>query len=407
MSVDQLSAVEDLLTPTSSVSGYYRDSSYRDRYPRDDRYDQRYSRGGWSGPSRTRSPEPRRDYDDSRYFDSRERDRYADRRQEIPYRDRDREQEMDRRGPYAPRRDYRDRDRERELEYYDRVPPSSRSQWNDPQDRSFSPQSTRRPSPPYTSARHPASPPYDRREEYSRRAPQAVEALYRDESIPTGPRATSGSYPRSSAMPPTAPRSHFNQPPLKANTSYDGRSAAPPLVPSSNRQTDRRSDDGDKSASASSLPTPAAVTTSNDAQSYEGPPKPQAPVEMKEPEVPEVPVIPIKERLGALISADFKGSCCPDLEADAFNTSTARLRSFNSMYTRPEFVSLRKALSDLADCEMEVAGAKTRTSITESALAAAKEEAEAWSLESARIEVKERNLNPQEWFSVQQQQQIV
>lgn len=417
-----------------TVSRYYRDP--RDRYPsRNDRYDQPYSRD-WPGPSRTRSPEGRREEEDRYYMERRdremalrERERYDDRRRDAPYLDRDRERDLDRRAPYPPRRTERDR----EHDYYDRdrVPPPSRPQWGarPPMDRLHSPLASRHSPPtshrltsPYSSSRPPRSPPHEGREEYNRRSSHAVghqEMLPRDEGIPTGPRAAG--YGRMNGNPPTGPRSSYVRPPPPSSkdskggagiTSAQPREETVPKQPS--KFSDSWSDDGDKPAPPSEPTAPPAASdgasgwddptkekTTSDSQSLETPAAVPTP-SVTSAAPTEIPKLPVKDRLGQLEESDFVGSSHPVIEAEAFNVSTARLRSIHSMHSRPEFIALRKALYSLADCELELAGAKMRTSITQAALDAAREDAEAWSLESARIEINERNGGVQGWLDARQ-----
>jgi hypothetical protein len=180
------------------------------------------------------------------------------------------------------------------------------------------------------------------------------------------------------------------------------------------KYSDSWSDDVDKPAPSSESVAPPAAATYD----ASGRDEPKAGKPYSEPQSHEalaaVPIAsttnapieaakaPIKDRLGKLEKSDFVGSSHPEQEAEAFNVSTTRLRSIHSMHSRPEFVALRKALYSLADCDLELAGAKTRTSITQAALDAAKEDAEAWSLESARIEIKEKNSGVQGWLDTRQ-----
>lgn len=62
-------------------------------------------------------------------------------------------------------------------------------------------------------------------------------------------------------------------------------------------------------------------------------------------------------------------------------------------------MALRQSLQELANSDVELAGARTRTTVAEQALNQAKEEAESWSLESARIEINEKNSGVLGWLT--------
>jgi hypothetical protein len=69
------------------------------------------------------------------------------------------------------------------------------------------------------------------------------------------------------------------------------------------------------------------------------------------------------------------------------------------MHTSEAYVALRRALVKLADSDVELAGARIRSSVAESALKKAREEAEAWSFECGKIEINEKNNGIQGWFA--------
>lgn len=69
------------------------------------------------------------------------------------------------------------------------------------------------------------------------------------------------------------------------------------------------------------------------------------------------------------------------------------------MYMSTAQQSLRKSLHDLADSDVELAGARLKTSITEAALERAREDAEAWSIESARLGIEQRNAGSEGYWT--------
>ena len=124
---------------------------------------------------------------------------------------------------------------------------------------------------------------------------------------------------------------------------------------------------------------------------------------------------------GPLTEADMPGSAFAQMEAEVrvwvavpytpsnplkgffswqvHNMRTARIASANKFHASAPLVGLRLALRGLADSEVELAGARVKTSVTEAALDKAREEAEMWSLESGRIEINERNSGVQGWLA--------
>lgn len=96
----------------------------------------------------------------------------------------------------------------------------------------------------------------------------------------------------------------------------------------------------------------------------------------------------------------MRGSIDGRAEAEAFNLTLDRIRGDHALYMHPAKQALRKALHELADSDVELAGARFKTSVTEAALEKAKEEAEAWSIESARIELEQRNSGVQGFWTV-------
>jgi hypothetical protein len=88
------------------------------------------------------------------------------------------------------------------------------------------------------------------------------------------------------------------------------------------------------------------------------------------------------------------------LEQKIYDLSVDRISFTRKLNSDPAMESLRKALHELADSDIELAGARLKSSLTESALEKAKEEAEAWSIESARIELEQRNSGLQGYWNV-------
>ncbi|PWN31236.1 uncharacterized protein FA14DRAFT_175714 [Meira miltonrushii] len=88
------------------------------------------------------------------------------------------------------------------------------------------------------------------------------------------------------------------------------------------------------------------------------------------------------------------------LEQKINDLSVDRIAFTRKIHANPAMESLRKALHELADSDVELAGARLKSSLTEAALEKAKEEAEAWSIESARIELEQRNSGPQGYWNV-------
>lgn len=73
-----------------------------------------------------------------------------------------------------------------------------------------------------------------------------------------------------------------------------------------------------------------------------------------------------------------------------YNLSSARLASAAGHTFQPTSKALRVALKELADVEMELAGARLKTSTTALSLDKLREEAEAYSYGTGRLEAKER-----------------
>jgi hypothetical protein len=76
----------------------------------------------------------------------------------------------------------------------------------------------------------------------------------------------------------------------------------------------------------------------------------------------------------------------------------ARLKAYHSLHTTEPFIALRKTLQELEESDLELAGARVKTSVAEIALSKAKEEAEAWTLECGRIEINEKNSGVMGYF---------
>ncbi|UZJ54710.1 hypothetical protein CBS101457_004030 [Exobasidium rhododendri] len=123
--------------------------------------------------------------------------------------------------------------------------------------------------------------------------------------------------------------------------------------------------------------------------------------------MPEIPGGPKKAVV--LTKEDLVGSACSELEAQCHNHTTSRLKSYHSLYATEPFASFRKALQELDDSDLELAGARVKTMVAEMALSKAKDEAEAWNLECSRVEINERKSGILGYFttasSTQQQQQ--
>lgn len=95
---------------------------------------------------------------------------------------------------------------------------------------------------------------------------------------------------------------------------------------------------------------------------------------------------------------EIKGSVVPKMEAEAYSFTLDRIRSLNAFHSQPEVQALRKALHDVADSDVELAGARVKAALTEAALERAKEQAEAWSIESGRLELDYRNKGSQAYW---------
>lgn len=392
--------------PRRPSSEWHRDSYYdeRVRYDRDD-YRDDYVRG---------------DYD--REWLRRERDRERD-----PYDERYRAHPAE-----YDRGDYGRADRYRYSDYRGTEAHRSRSPHQ------------KRASPSYSSrAALPVSPIHERREEMSRRESYYNEtqrsrpesySVSRDESIPTGPRSATGT----GGPPPLGPKAYLGRraPPIAPSAAgyidiydespkrYAEEGARRPSneVAALERRDSNRQNQMSRIASIESVEAAQAQGDSDpyvkkiprepqkiDSTGWDSPPadvtesKSDA-LSMEQKSTAETaskPQILMSEKLGKLTAEDFPHHACPKVEADAFNASTERLRGDLSLSATPQYIAYRQALVGLADSDIELVGARARSNVTTEALQRAKEDAEAWSLESARIEASERNIEPSNFFTIQ------
>lgn len=439
---------------------YDRERYERERYDRERAYTDRrdpYEDRRWDERDRTDS---RRYAEGREYHDTREADRYSgtDSRYsrssyyDRGYRDLD---AAERSVPAVDPRAERDLAYQRQSSTWRRSPsPSHRSKSPRSVSRRSTPSSSRRPSPPVHSAtavpeRTPSSATFAsaaRRDSATATPSGPREYVERDrererlrdreldrESMPqppTGPRSSftrpppAGPSGGSSRAPPSGPRasydeqssysrplgrgsyedSHYNRSlsrtydrspyanaPSGSEQNTPSVRAPPVTAPTGPRRESSQRD----IASHLQVPTrsPAHVYSSSSAGAGSGPTTPAAmngtPEKVSSRKASFAEGIRVRGQSNNL-----------QLEQKINDLSVDRISFIRKVHANPTMESLRKALNDLSDSDVELAGARLKSSLTEAALEKAKEEAEAWSIESARIELEQRNSGPQGYWNV-------
>ncbi|PWN93858.1 hypothetical protein FA10DRAFT_264451 [Acaromyces ingoldii] len=103
---------------------------------------------------------------------------------------------------------------------------------------------------------------------------------------------------------------------------------------------------------------------------------------------PPAAATPTSKVRAPFTASDFPSSINPELEAEVANLSSSRLAASCSHKLQSTSVALRAALGELAEVEVELAGARLKTTVTENSLDKLREEFEAYTVEAGRAEAK-------------------
>lgn len=199
--------------------------------------------------------------------------------------------------------------------------------------------------------------------------------------------------------PPTGPRG-FNAgradpPPRSLSRKVDPHGA--PLMPGNYPAVAHSSEDGYLQAPPSGSRGSVAATSSPDQvqDSYLASRKLGPRVSSSGPSTPLATAAPppptststLRAR-APFTAADFPSSINAALEAEVANLSASRLAESCAYKLQPASISLRTALAELTDVELELAGARYKTATTENSLDKLREEFEAYTVEAGRAEAK-------------------